>query len=71
MRIDELRTKNQESRTNRQETTKNQEERTNKGPRNNKENNKGVIIEELIIEELIIEDRDINNKLYIEIIVTV
>lgn len=66
MRIDELRTKNQESRTNKQETTKNQEERTNKGPRNNKENNKGVIIEELII-----EDRDINNKLYIEIIVTV
>lgn len=66
MRIDEIRTKNQESRTNKQETTKNQEERTNKGPRNNKENNKGVIIEELII-----EDRDINNKLYIEIIVTV
>lgn len=70
MRIDEIRTKNQESRTNKQETTKNQEERTNKGSRNNKENNKennkGVIIEELII-----EDRDINNKLYIEIIVTV
>ena len=41
---------------------KNQEEITNKGPRNNK----GVIIEKLII-----EDRDINNKLYIEIIVTV
>lgn len=66
MRIDEIKTKNQESITNKQETTKNQEEITNKGPRNNKENNKGVIIEELII-----EDRDINNKLYIEIIVTV
>ena len=66
MRIDEIRTKNQELITNKQETTKNQEEITNKGPRNNKENNKGVIIEELII-----EDRDINNKLYIEIIVTV
>lgn len=62
MRIDEIRTKNQESLTNKQETTKNQEEITNKGPRNNK----GVIIEKLII-----EDRDINNKLYIEIIVTV
>ena len=66
MRIDEIKTKNQESITNKQETTKNQEEIANKGPRNNKENNKGVIIEELII-----EDRDINNKLYIEIIVTV
>ena len=33
MRIDEIRTKNQESITNKQEPTKNQEERTNKGPR--------------------------------------
>ena len=66
MRIDEIKTKNQESITNKQETTKNQEEITNKGPRNNKENNKGVIIEKSTI-----EDRDINNKLYIEIIVTV